>query len=240
MFADLYKILREIPRSQNYATVPAEERENWDYHLAPLRIPSLSVVRTMGVVFDLGGRANPASLPVDRSFIGYAFEAASFVRYARGKCTTISPLMGADDLGGPNNMTMNLMKCISDRTGGPPAIRVGGSVSDYTTFQPTQAEPAIPKIRRLGSRSFSLSVGPSYIGLSNLFIERTGATFVWQVPAAQLDVSECVAWAEEIRKQVPSGHLDAIEIGNEPDLYGILPAAPVDPLKYYGVITDET
>ena len=82
------------------------------------------------------------------------------------------------------------------------------------------------------------TVGTSYFGLPKNF-ESLNPKFVWGVPQVQVNISESVAWAKAIYANTPNKMIDAIEVGNEPDLFNFNKAAPVGPL-YYPNVSNES
>ena len=82
-----------------------------------------------------GATLNRASDPVDPAFPGFAFEQASFVRYAE------------NDEGTANVFSNNLIEEITSRTGGHPIIRLGGTSPDYARYLPGQKEPAVSTLQ---------------------------------------------------------------------------------------------
>ena len=90
--------------------------------------PSLSLQLSHTAPEDISDRVDP-------DFPGFAFEEASFVRYAE------------DDNGKANAFSQNLIKEITSRTGGHPIIRLGGTSPDYARYLPGQREPAVSILR---------------------------------------------------------------------------------------------
>ena len=90
-----------------------------------------AVPRQSGSSASLKFSGTSLSDKVDPDFPGFAFEEASFVRYAE------------DDNGNVNAFSRNLIKEITARTGGHPIIRLGGTSPDYGGYLPGQKEPAV-------------------------------------------------------------------------------------------------
>ena len=63
---------------------------------------------------------------IDTSFLGFAFEQASFYNYS------------FDSQGAPNTFSQNLIQSVLDRTGVRPLIRVGGTSGDHAHFNASQ------------------------------------------------------------------------------------------------------
>lgn len=133
---------------------------------------------------------------------------------------------------------MNLMNSILSKTGGRPIIRIGGTSAyvmrhfltlapsapnlpcrDHAKFIPSQAEPALPVADANHAASFGNgSIGPSFWQTVKNFTA-LNATFIVQVPLATTNVTESVSWAKAAVDGLGMQNIDAIEIGNEPDLY---------------------
>ncbi|KAI1464137.1 glycoside hydrolase family 79 protein [Daldinia caldariorum] len=181
-----------------------------------VKIPALEVV--------------DASDPIDPSFCGFAFEQASFVRYAQ------------DDNGKPNAFSNNLIRAVTSRTGGAPIIRLGGTSPDYGRYLPGQEEPALPVAEQDNYQNIGFTtIGPSYWALTRNF---PGAKYMVQVPLATTNVSETVAWAQSAVEGIGLENIHSIQPGNEADLYaddfygegGI----ELNPPEYQGTLTNET
>ncbi|KAI1798767.1 glycoside hydrolase family 79 protein [Daldinia bambusicola] len=171
-----------------------------------------------------------ASGPIDPSFCGFAFEQASFVRYAQ------------DDDGKPNVFSNNLIKAVTSRTGGTPIIRLGGTSPDYGRYLPGQKEPALPVAEQDNYQNIgSTTIGPSFWALTRNF---PGAKYMVQVPLATTNVSETVAWAQSAVDGIGIENIHSIQPGNEADLYADNfrgeGGVELNPPEYQGTLTNET
>ncbi|KAI0828118.1 glycoside hydrolase family 79 protein [Hypoxylon sp. FL0890] len=174
--------------------------------------------------------AAATSAQIDSSFCGFAFEEASFVRYAQ------------DDDGKANAFSANLINAVTNRTGGDPIIRLGGTSPDYGKYLPGQKEPALPVAEQNNYQDVGhTTIGPSYWDLTHNF---PGAKYMVQVPLATTNVSETIAWAQSAVNGIGLGNIHSIQPGNEPDLYaddyrgegGI----ELHPPQYQGDLSNET
>ncbi|KAI1475035.1 glycoside hydrolase family 79 protein [Daldinia sp. EC12] len=171
-----------------------------------------------------------ASDPIDPSFCGFAFEQASFVRYAQ------------DDDGKPNAFSNNLINAITSRTGGTPIIRLGGTSPDYGRYLPGQKEPALPVAEQDNYQNIGFTtIGPSYWDLTHNFL---GAKYMVQVPLATTNVSETVAWAQSAVERIGLENIHSIQPGNEADLYADdfrgEGGVELNPPEYQGKLNNET
>ncbi|KAI1455813.1 glycoside hydrolase family 79 protein [Annulohypoxylon moriforme] len=159
---------------------------------------------TFSVNIPAGSAVN-VSDQIDPSFCGFAFEEASFVRYAQ------------DDSGNPNTFSINLIKAVTSRTGGDPIIRLGGTSPDYGRFLPGQEEPALPVAEQDNYQNIGYTtIGPSYWNLTQNF---PGAKYMVQVPLATTNISETIAWAQSAVEGVGLDNIHSIQPGNEANLY---------------------
>jgi hypothetical protein len=167
---------------------------------------------------------------VDADFCGFAFEQASFVEYA------------TDADGNPNEFSINLIDAIISRTSGKPLIRLGGTSADYGRYEPGQSTPALPKAEQNNYQDIGgTTIGPSYWKLATSF---TNAQYIIQVPLATTNVSETVAWVQSAVATIGWDKIQAIEIGNEPDLYSNTftgaDGVALQPPDYQGTLNNET
>lgn len=123
----------------------------------------------------------------------------------------------AGNLSSPNTFSRNLISTVSDRTGAPVQIRVGGTSADFAVYDPNQrtaltlpagAQPGgIPKGMRLGTAWFEG------------FASFPGTQWTYMVKLANYSAKDnAVAGAKEALKYIGS-NLEALEIGNEIDFY---------------------
>ncbi|KAI4597231.1 hypothetical protein KJ359_004744 [Pestalotiopsis sp. 9143b] len=167
---------------------------------------------------------------VDPDFCGFAFEQASFVEYA------------LDVDGNANQFSVNLINSITSRTNGRPIIRLGGTSADYGRVEPGQSAPALPRAEQDNYQNIgNTTISPSYWSLANTFPD---AQYIIQVPLATTNVSETIAWTQSAVDALGWDKIQAIEIGNEPDLYsGTFTGAngvALHPPDYQGKLDNET
>ncbi|CZT21093.1 uncharacterized protein RCC_06954 [Ramularia collo-cygni] len=147
---------------------------------------------------------NTASDVVDHGYPGFAISGHSFQEYA-------------GNISVPNIFSRNLIQTISDRTGAPVQIRVGGTSADFAVYDPNQrtaltlpsnAVPGgIPKGMRLGTAWFEG------------FASFPGVQWTYMVKLANFSAKQnAVAGAREAMKYI-GDNLEALEVGNEIDFY---------------------
>lgn len=211
----------------NFAMAPSQ-------HLKTCRLLGISALA--GTCFAASNlaislpTANASAPVVDPDFCGFAFEQASFVEYA------------LDDNGDANSFSVNLIKSITSRTGGKPLIRLGGTSADYGRYLPGQEEAALPVAEQSNYQNIGgTTIGPSFWKLCDSF---TDAEYIIQVPMATTNVSETIAWTQSAVDAIGWDRIQAIEIGNEPDLYSNsftgASGMKLQPPDYLGTLTNET
>ena len=146
-----------------------------------------------------------ASAPVDPSYLGFAFEQASFYNYS------------FDENGNPNSFSQNLINSVLSRTDGKPILRVGGTSGDKGHYNASQSS-----ITNLPATEFGpafqppyLSVGPDYF---ESFKNFPGAEYIFMVPLFHRNLNNTLEWTRQGLSAI-GDRLQALEIGNEPDLY---------------------
>ncbi|KAJ7064821.1 hypothetical protein C8F01DRAFT_1128320 [Mycena amicta] len=150
---------------------------------------------------------------VSQGFFGFAIE------------MTILPTYGGID--GPNKFSANIMSAISNRTGAPIHIRVGGTSMDHTIFDASSTEAVnLTDTRGVCGLAANRTIGSPWLsGFKNY---NPGTRFTVAVPLARNHPVNRISFAKAFIDAIPGGtlQLDAIEIGNEPDLYPQYPLRP--------------
>ncbi|KAK3714340.1 hypothetical protein LTR37_007926 [Vermiconidia calcicola] len=151
-----------------------------------------------------------ASLGIDPSFPGFAFEQAAFYNYA------------FDSSGNPNAFSQNLIHSVLKRTGGTPLIRVGGTSGDRAHFNTTQSFATNFPATEHGVHFHApyLSVGLEYF---DAFQQFPGAKYEFQVPWDQWENGphqrNTLQWAEAGLHAIGMERLYSLELGNEANYY---------------------
>ncbi|KAI5455612.1 hypothetical protein BGZ63DRAFT_429703 [Mariannaea sp. PMI_226] len=143
-----------------------------------------------------------ASALVDSSFPSFAIQGSSLPAFTGNKSH-------------PNTFSQNLIREIQDRTGGPLVVRVGGTNTDYSKFNPDQIEPITPPQQGAGIGQ-KFVFGPSfYEGIPNW----KGTRWIYDVPFALQNHTDSYGEAKAAIDSIGLENLEALELGNEPDLY---------------------
>ncbi|KAK4499664.1 hypothetical protein PRZ48_010182 [Zasmidium cellare] len=152
----------------------------------------------------------PATAPKDASDVidhGYpalAFSSHSFHEYTGSKAS-------------PNTFSANLIETIANRTGSSVHIRVGGTSGDFAHYQADQnVAVKLPSGAKAGGIPRGMALGsPWFEGFANF------PSVKWTYMAHfanESDISNSVAGVQEALKYI-GPNLEALEIGNEIDLY---------------------
>jgi hypothetical protein len=178
-------------------------------------VSTLALTR-VGSSVQISAPATPpsdASEPVSPSFQSWAFAVHSWPDYA-----------GSRDQ--PNEFTKSLIGIIANKTGSAPSIRVGGTSGDRTTFVANQTEAIIYDPIPGSLIPGNVTIGPTFYDSFETLSE-FGAQYIYMVNLASLDLQNALAEARHALNAI-GGNLEAIEIGNEPDLYisqGVRPSS---------------
>ena len=158
-------------------------------------------VLAQNVEIKTPAQAPPAtSVPIDRSYLGLMVETTSWARYAS------------------TPFSVDLIQNIINKTGGVPMIiRVGGTSGDQAIYNASQKEAN----HWLYDKPTDGLLVPISLGQDWLagFSKIPGARYILEVPLANSSVKETVDFTREVLKGIKPESLEAIEIGNEPNLY---------------------
>ncbi|KAJ7029768.1 hypothetical protein C8F04DRAFT_1043127 [Mycena alexandri] len=161
---------------------------------------------------------------VSQGFVGFGMEGVSLPQFG-----------GVDH---PNDFSNNLMSAISTRTGAPIHIQVGGTSMDNIIFNASSDEAVnLTDPRLICHLNANRTIGSPWLSAFKNFNPRT--RFTLQVPLARNHPVNRLDFARACIDALPNGtqQLDAIEIGNEPNLYPVAPSLPCglpDRPKGYG------
>ncbi|KAF7341911.1 Glycoside hydrolase family 79 protein [Mycena sanguinolenta] len=163
---------------------------------------------------------SPPAIPdkartVAQGYIGLGIEMKSFPDYI-GHAT-------------PNTFSKFLLSQISTRIGNKPIhIRVGGTSMDNGVFSPSLTTVATRPAGDLAQCRLhtNITIGTPWVRAFEHF-DAALTRYTLQVPLARKNVSNGIEFADACLKAMPGGtvQLDAIEIGNEPNLYTADPSA---------------
>ena len=109
-----------------------------------------------------------------------------------------------------NQQFAQLVRTLADASGAPVRIRVGGNSTDQSWWNPGR-EPR--------PRTVLFDITPETLDSLAWISRNTGARVTLGVNFALNDPDRATAFARAAQRRLPAGALDALEIGNEPDLY---------------------
>ncbi|KAB2568682.1 Beta-glucuronidase [Lasiodiplodia theobromae] len=151
---------------------------------------------------------------IDKGYIGFGIEMTSFPDYAGRGANT------------PNSLSAFLLQQIANYTGGAPLhIRVGGTSMDNTVYNPALTTKAVNVTGDLDACRLhaDADIGTPWLRSFENLAPKLAPRYTVQVPLARKDVDNGVEFAEACVEALTNGdgvaRLDALEIGNEPDLY---------------------
>jgi hypothetical protein len=138
---------------------------------------------------------------IPRGFVGFSFEFPAVPAYAG-----LSPRA-------PNRVLTQLIRNVDP--GGSPIIRIGGDSTDATWWP-------VPGVARPRSVSYSLS--PRWLATARRLADALGARLILGVNLKAGNLRLSLAEAHVMLGTIGRSRIAALEIGNEPGLYGRFPA----------------
>jgi len=160
--------------------------------------PSLAQYPVKPDVVSVGGAAPVAPIPV--GFLGLSFEYQSAATYAGGSPTTIDPVF--------EQLVRNL------NPGGSPVLRVGGDSTDHTWW-PTKGVADSPGL--------TYPLTSNWISTMATLADQLGANLLLGINMEANNPKLAAAEADGLVNGIGSSHVQALELGNEPELYGSFP-----------------
>ncbi len=146
-------------------------------------------------ILTVGGPA--ASRAIPPGFLGLSLEYFAIPAYA-----------GAD----PNAINPVFVQLVRNLAGGnPPEIRIGGDTTDRTWWP-------IPGMRTPAGVNSALT--PGWIAITKALGAATGARFTLGINLEADSATVAGTEANELVDGIGAGSIEALELGNEPELYG--------------------
>lgn len=138
-----------------------------------------------------------ASGPVDKSFLGIMVETTSWWQYAS------------------QALSLTLIQNLVNRTAAPVIVRVGGTSGDEATYNDTQVKGNFWPYGNDGLLA-PVTLGQAFgQGLSNV----PDVRYIITVPFANSTADQAVQFTTDILQYINISQVEALEIGNEPNLY---------------------
>ncbi|KAF2192591.1 glycoside hydrolase family 79 protein [Zopfia rhizophila CBS 207.26] len=114
-----------------------------------------------------------------------------------------------------NDFGENLINSVAQRMDERPVIRIGGTVADRITFDPSQPKPTncVSKDGCPDSSRAHFILGPSYFDLFSRF---PNARFSFQAPLGEnVNKTNVLAYVQRAYKSIGANRVDSIALGNE-------------------------
>jgi hypothetical protein len=156
--------------------------------------------RAQAYVFQLSVTSRTASAPIPRSFLGLALEYNTIPRLAGATPQSVDPVF------------LQLLRNLDPS--GSPVIRVGGQSTDRTWW------PVAGMAQPLG---VTYSLWPGWIADARSLVQATGAKLLLGINLEANRTRIAQVEGARLLKGLGSQTINALEIGNEPDLYSSFP-----------------
>ncbi|KAK7471206.1 hypothetical protein VKT23_002615 [Stygiomarasmius scandens] len=159
---------------------------------------------------------------VEQGFVGFGIEMKSFPQYAGSSfyLTTSNDNDAGKGIEHANEFSKNLLSTFTSKTGAPVHIRIGGTSMDNSKFDPTQTNQATKNTTDSSKNRLhtKITIGAPWI---ESFKHWDNVLYTLQVPLARKNLSNAIEFARACIDAMPNHvqDLEAIEIGNEPNLY---------------------
>ena len=159
-----------------------------------IAIPSASPAAP-GSVLTVGGPG--ASPPIPAAFLGLSLEYFAIPAYAGTNPSATNPVF------------VQLIRNLSG--GNPPELRIGGDTTDRTWWP-------IPGMRTPAGVTKTLT--PAWIAVTKALAEATGAKLTLGINFEADSAAVAGTEANQLVDGIGASSIDALELGNEPELYG--------------------
>jgi len=148
-----------------------------------------------GTVLTVGGPATGRSIPA--GFLGLSLEYFAIPAYAGTDASAINPVF---------------VRLIRNLAGGqPPELRIGGDTTDRTWWPvPNTPTPA----------GVTYALTPDWLAVTKALATATGARLTLGINLEADSATVAAAEADRLVAGVGRGAIKALELGNEPELYG--------------------
>ena len=137
-----------------------------------------------------------AAKPIDGSFLGLMIECTSWPEFT-------------------NDMSVRLTENLVEKIGTNMSLRIGGTSEDQATYDPNQAD-AVKWTTPNNGLTDPVSLGPRWL---DAFKPIRRAKYTVEIPLATGTLETSVDFAKAVVGAIDPDALDALEVGNEPDLY---------------------
>ncbi len=150
------------------------------------------------------------SRPIPSGFIGFSFEFPAVRDYTGSDPRAINPVLVA------------LIRDVAP--GQTPVLRIGGNSTDGTWWPLPDVTP---------SPGINYTLTKSWLATTRALAVETGAKLILGVNLKDDSAAEAAAEAYAYRTGIGAKHIEALEIGNEPELYKVFPWYEINGEPFY-------
>jgi len=150
------------------------------------------------------------SQPVPSGFIGFSFEFSAVRDYTGSDPRAINPVL------------VQLIRDVAP--GQTPIVRIGGNSTDTSWWPLPDVTP---------SPGITYTLTKSWLATTRELAVETGAKLILGVNLKLDSLEEAAAEARAYRTGIGKRYIDALEIGNEPELYKVFPWYEISGVPYY-------
>jgi hypothetical protein len=151
--------------------------------------------RPHAMVLTIGGPAHVH--PIAPGFLGLSFEYFALPSYAGTNPEAVNPVL------------IQLIRNLAD--GHPPVLRIGGDTTDQTWWP-------VPGVSRPAGVNYALT--PDWMQITRSLATRLGARLILGINLEADSPTIAAAEANALVADVGRRSIEALELGNEPELYG--------------------
>ncbi len=141
--------------------------------------------------------SKPVGPPIAPGFVGFSFEFTALPAYTGADPTAINPLL------------VRLIREVSPTTA--PILRIGGDSTDWTWWPD-------PQISRPAGIKYELT--DQWLALARGLAQETGGRLIVGINLEADNAALAATEAQAIEHGIGAQRIEALEIGNEPELYG--------------------
>lgn len=160
--------------------------------------PSPTDASTVYATIDQG----PSGAPLPAGFLGLSLEYTALDAYAGANAASLDPVF------------VQLLRNLTSPAGQPLVLRVGGESTDATWWP-------VAGITPLAGVRYALT--PAWLASARALASAVRAKLILGIDLAANQPRLSAAEASALVSGIGPGDVDAIELGNEPDVYGVFP-----------------
>jgi hypothetical protein len=155
---------------------------------------SSTVYATVGVT--------PVGPPMPPNFLGLSFEYSALPAYAGGDASAVNPVF------------VQLLRNLTPSVGQSLVLRLGGNSTDSTWWPVAGVHPPA---------GVTYALTPGWLATARSLVQALGARVILGVNLAAGQPRLAAVEARALLAGIGPAHVTALEVGNEPDVYGVFP-----------------